>query len=75
MKKRNHRLLNMAVALIVAGLINSLILSVGSSLFVRGAQASGLSPISEMEGTVYAVTAANNLISFNIVTPGANVKS
>lgn len=65
----------MAVALIVAGLINSLILSVGSSLFVRGAQASGLSPISEMEGTVYAVTAANNLISFNIVTPGAIIRT
>jgi hypothetical protein len=75
MKKRNHYLLKMAVALSVAGLINSLILSVGSSLFMRTAQANGLSPNSEMEGTVYAVTAANNLISFNTITPGAILRT
>lgn len=65
----------MSVALVVAGLINSLILSVGSSLFLRNAQAAGLSPISEMEGAVYAVTAANNLISFNTVTPSAILRT
>lgn len=35
------------------------------------ARANGLSPISEMEGIVYAVTAGNNLINFNTATPSA----
>ncbi len=75
MKKRNHYLLKMAVALSVAGLVNSLILSIGSSLFVPTAQANGLSTVSEMEGTVYAVTAANTLINFNTITPGAILRT
>lgn len=34
-------------------------------------EADALSPISEMEGNVYAVTASGKLISFNMVTPSA----
>lgn len=74
MMKRNNFLLRLAVVLSLAGLINYSILS-GSSFLMRIAQANGLSPVSEVEGTVYAVTAGNNLISFNTITPGAILRT
>jgi uncharacterized protein (TIGR03437 family) len=74
MKKRNHFLPRMVFALGLAGLINYSILSAGG-VFTRSAQANGLSPITEMEGTVYAVTAGNNLINFNTITPGAILRT
>lgn len=43
--------------------------------FTNIAQANNFTPGSEMEGTVYAVTTGNNLISFNAVTPSAIIRT
>ncbi len=74
MMKRNHFFARMLFALCLAGLLNYSILSVGG-IFTGTVQANGLSPVTEMEGTVYAVTAANNLINFNTITPGAILRT
>lgn len=64
----------MLCVLSLAGMLNYGILSAGGLLF-RPAIANGLSPVGEMEGTVYALTAGNNLISFNAITPGAIIRT
>lgn len=61
--------------MVLAGLLNYLILSASGVLFTRSVRASGLSPTSELDGTVYGVTAGNNLISFNSITPGAIIRT
>ncbi len=70
----NNTLLKIAFVLSLAVLLNLLILSV-SGLFSRAASANSLSPVTEMEGTVYAVTSGNNLINFNAITPGAVIRT
>jgi len=72
--KKNHFLLRIAFALGLAGLLNYSLLSAGGILTPL-VQANGLSPVSEMEGTVYAVTAGNNLINFNAITPSAIIRT
>lgn len=42
---------------------------------INPAQANSFAPGSEMEGTVYAITTNNSLISFNAITPGALIRT
>jgi uncharacterized protein (TIGR03437 family) len=58
------------LAMVILGLLSYVVLP---SFLIQPTKVSafGLSPISEMEGTVFAVTAGGNLINFNAITPGA----
>ncbi len=62
------------LAMVTLGLLSYVVLP---SFLIQPTKVSafGLSPISEMEGTVFAVTAGGNLINFNAITPGAINKS
>lgn len=72
--KRHNPLFKSTIVMILAGLLALPMFSLGG-YFIQTTEANGLSPISELEGTVYAVTAGNNLISFNSITPGAIIRT
>ncbi|MGE0884718.1 MAG: DUF4394 domain-containing protein [Blastocatellales bacterium] len=73
-RNSNNTLLKIALVLSLAVILNLLILFI-SGFFSHAVNANGLSPVTEMEGTVYAVTSGNNLINFNTITPGAIIRS
>ncbi len=72
--KRHNPLFKSTIVMILAGLLALPMFSLGG-YFIQTTEANGLSPITEMEGTVYAVTAGNNLINFNSITPGAIIRT
>lgn len=72
--KRHNPLFKSTIVMILAGLLTLPMFSLGG-YFIQKTEANGLSPITEMEGTVYAVTAGNNLINFNSITPGAIIRT
>lgn len=80
MRKRTSKKLSlgMVTALGVAGVLNLMILfTVGSFAPMTSAVSANSfqTPDQPYEGTVYAVTAGNNLINFNVITPGAIIRT
>ncbi|MCI0665413.1 MAG: DUF4394 domain-containing protein, partial [Acidobacteria bacterium] len=73
MKHKYARIRNVIVSMILTlGLLSYATLTfLPIQTLSTKVSANGLSPVPEMEGNVYAITASGKLINFNIITPGA----